>query len=59
MRLRPSRRPRFNAHMLSDEDAAFELDNCNLRITTFYKAHVGQENWAVKHIEPRPASLVA
>ena len=45
--------------MLSDEDAAFGIDNCNLRINSFYKAPVGQENWAVKHIKPRPASLVA
>ena len=51
--LRPSRRPRFNAATLASAENAFGSSNCNLRINTFYKAPVGKESWAVKHIKPR------
>ena len=51
MMLKPSRRPRFNAAALVSAESAFGQSNCNnLRINTFYKAPVGKESWAVKHI---------
>ena len=59
MMLKPSRRPRFNAAALSSAENAFGPTNCNLRINTFYKAPVGKETLAVKHIQPRPASINA
>ncbi len=58
MGLKPSRRPRFT-HDMYDEAArgVFDFDACNLRINKFYKAPIGEEDWSIKHIEPRARSL--
>ena len=58
MGLKPSRRPRFINEMY--EEAArgvFDFDACNLRINKFYKAPIGEEDWSIKHIQPRARSF--
>ena len=36
----------------------YGIDQCDLRINKFYKAPIGDENWAIKHIKLRSSSTM-
>ena len=62
--LRPSRRPRFNpASQVERASSGLQPENGDLQMNTFYRAPIGQEQWAIKHIEPvrkpRATSMMA
>ena len=49
--LRPSRRPRFNPSIqIERASSGLRPESCDLRMNTFYRAPIGQEKWAIKHI---------
>lgn len=50
--LKPSRRPRLQKPYLNDS----EVDQCDLRINTFYGMPIGSENWQVKLLNGRRAN---
>jgi len=51
--LKPNRRPRplrANTRHFNNE---YGPESCDLQINTFYQAPVGEENWAIKHMNLR------
>ena len=58
MKLKPSRRPRFNPSASEMAQAEAGRRSCDLRINSFYGAPIGKEDWRIKHIVPKRSTSI-